>query len=180
MARAELGNVLGIAAVDRSDETLLGTVVTDTANGFTVSAAEFRNFRVGQIIDVVTKSSGATGAGFLGRTVTALDSATNTVTYSGADATLTTSFGAYLAGTWEPTTPVAVGGVVRDDYANMNGGFGPGTGFNGAGLFTGVDSMRARLTAINATTYSAAELDKMTVNDMIYALRVNDYAGSIK
>jgi hypothetical protein len=40
--------------------------------------------------------------------------------------------------------------------------------------------MRDRLTAISATTYSAAELDKMTYNDMVYAIRVNDYAGSIK
>lgn len=180
MARAEIGNMLGVAAVDKTDETLLGTVVTDTANGFTVTAAEFRNFRVGMVIDMVTKTTGATGAGALGRTVTALDSATNTVTYSGADLTLTTLFGAYPAGQWELPTPAVVGGVSRDEYANLNGGFGSGIGFNGGGLFTGIDYMRARLKVISATTYTDAELDKMTTNDMVYALRVNDYAGSVK
>jgi hypothetical protein len=180
MARLQLGNEVGVTAVDKPDETLLGTVVTDGANSFTVSAADFRNFRVGQVIDVVTKTTGATGAGFLGRTVTALDSATNTVTYSGADATLTTSFGAYLAGQWELAAPAAgSGGVANDLYVNVNGGFGPGAGFNSQ-IFNSIDAMRARLTAIDSTTYSAAQLDLMTMNDMIYAIRVSDYSGSIK
>jgi xanthine dehydrogenase molybdopterin-binding subunit B len=40
-------------------------------------------------------------------------------------------------------------------------------------------AINARLTAISATTYSAANLDKMTLNDKIYALRLNDDAGTI-
>lgn len=40
-------------------------------------------------------------------------------------------------------------------------------------------SINARLTAINATLYSAANLDKMTLNDKIYALRVLDDSGTI-
>lgn len=36
------------------------------------------------------------------------------------------------------------------------------------------NSLDARLTAIDATLYSQANLDKMTQNDKVYALRVND------
>jgi hypothetical protein len=100
--------------------------------------------------------------------------------YTGADLTLTTAFGAYLSGQWELAQPPAVpAGGGREDYANVNGGVGVGTGFDDAN-FGSIDAMRARLTAISATTYSAAELDKMTMNDMIYAIRVNDRSGSIK
>lgn len=42
-----------------------------------------------------------------------------------------------------------------------------------------VDAMRARLTAISGTTYTAAVLDKMTVNDMVFAIRAADEAASI-
>jgi len=40
-------------------------------------------------------------------------------------------------------------------------------------------AINARLTAINGTLYSAANLDKMTLNDKIYALRVLDDSGTI-
>ena len=42
-----------------------------------------------------------------------------------------------------------------------------------------VGELKARLTALNATSYSAARLASMTVNDMVYALRVasGDAAG---
>jgi len=167
-------------ARDRVDETLLGTVVTDVANGFTVSAAEIKNFRIGQIIDVVTKATGVVGAGVTARTITAIDTATNTVTYSGADATLTTAFGAYPTGQWELSSPLAgTAGTVNDPYANLNGGFGVYSGFNASGNLISVAAMRARLQVINATTYSDAQLDLMSYNDLIYAIRVNDYPGSI-
>jgi hypothetical protein len=42
-----------------------------------------------------------------------------------------------------------------------------------------VTALRTRLAAISATTYTEAVLDKMTVNDMLYALRVNDEAAGI-
>lgn len=180
MARLQIGNEVGVAAVDKVDDTLLGTVVADGANSFTVTAADLRNFRVGMVIDIVTKTTGATGAGALGVTVTGVNNATNTITYSGSDLTLTTSFGAYLAGQWELASPVAgTAGTVNDPYANVNGGPSPFSGFD-ANYFGSIQMMRERLTAISATTYAAAELDKMTYNDLIYALRVNDAAGSIK
>lgn len=42
-----------------------------------------------------------------------------------------------------------------------------------------VTTLRARLTALSATTYTAARLNTMTVNDMVYALRLSsaDNAG---
>lgn len=40
-------------------------------------------------------------------------------------------------------------------------------------------SLKARLTAISGTAYSAARLATMTQNDMLYALRLNDDAGTI-
>jgi hypothetical protein len=42
-----------------------------------------------------------------------------------------------------------------------------------------VTSMRARLAAINGAYYTSAMLDKMTTNDMLYAIRLNDEAGSV-
>lgn len=41
------------------------------------------------------------------------------------------------------------------------------------------DSLDARLNAIDSTLYSQTNLDKMTQNDKVYALRVNDDAGSL-
>lgn len=40
-------------------------------------------------------------------------------------------------------------------------------------------ALDARLTAISATTYTQAQLDKMTLNDKRYAVRLADDADSI-
>jgi hypothetical protein len=45
--------------------------------------------------------------------------------------------------------------------------------------FADIGAMRTRLTAISATAYSAANLDKMTRNDMVHALRLADEAASV-
>lgn len=45
--------------------------------------------------------------------------------------------------------------------------------------YASISAMRTRLTAISATAYSAANLDLMTVNDMVYALRLADDAAGI-
>ena len=42
------------------------------------------------------------------------------------------------------------------------------------GNFRDIAAARARLTAISSSTYPAATLDKMTLNDMIYAIRIAD------
>jgi hypothetical protein len=180
MARAQIGNDPGLTAVDKTNETLLGSVVSVTANNFVVSAAEFRNFKVGQTIDLLVEATGSATGGAAGRTVVGLNSATNTVTYSGDDiATLDDSFAAYRAGAWEPATPVSAGGVTKDLYTNFNGGTSLGSGFD-SNVFGSIDAMRARLKVIASTTYTDAELDKMTMNDMVYAIRLNDAPGSIK
>lgn len=43
-----------------------------------------------------------------------------------------------------------------------------------------VTAMRARLTAISGTTYTAARLNTMTENDMLYALRMSDDLAGVK
>lgn len=53
-----------------------------------------------------------------------------------------------------------------------------GTGFTDPDMAT-IDAMRARLTAISGTSYSAARLNQMTYNDMVYALRVHDSPTTI-
>lgn len=70
----------------------------------------------------------------------------------------------------------AVGGT---GGKNINGGDNVQAGLDLDNADT-IAAMRARLTAINATTYSSTQLNRMTYNDMVYALRVNDAAGSIK
>lgn len=59
------------------------------------------------------------------------------------------------------------------------GGKGDEGGWSDANALS-VDAMRTRLTAISATAYSSDKLDRMTTNDMLYALRVHDSAGTVR
>jgi hypothetical protein len=45
--------------------------------------------------------------------------------------------------------------------------------------YVDVAALRARLTAINAVSYSVARLNTMTKNDMVYAVRLNDDLAGI-
>lgn len=45
--------------------------------------------------------------------------------------------------------------------------------------YASIAALDTRLTAISATIYSQAQLDKMTDNDKVYALRLNDDPGTI-
>lgn len=45
--------------------------------------------------------------------------------------------------------------------------------------YDSVGALRTRLTAINSGYYTSGRLDKMTKNDMVYAVRLNDDAGTI-
>lgn len=45
--------------------------------------------------------------------------------------------------------------------------------------YDSVSNLRSRLATINAGLYTAAVLDVMTVNDMAYAVRLNDDSTSI-
>lgn len=69
-------------------------------------------------------------------------------------------------------------GVNANAGININGGDDAGAGFTDSDMAT-LTAMRARLTAISGTLYSAANLNKLTWNDMVYALRVNDALAGI-
>lgn len=46
--------------------------------------------------------------------------------------------------------------------------------------YDSIANMRTRLAAISGTTYTSKMLDTMSMNDMQYALRVNDNPTTIK
>lgn len=70
-------------------------------------------------------------------------------------------------------------GVTAVGGKNRNGG-----NDGNAGLVltnqVSIAAMRTRLAAINPNSYTQQRLDTMTYNDLVYALRVHDAAGSIK
>lgn len=71
-------------------------------------------------------------------------------------------------------------GAVDTNFTNARKSTpGAGADITTPANYASITAMRARLTAISATTYSSANLDTMSVNDMVYALRVNDDASSI-
>jgi hypothetical protein len=174
VVRAQIGNELGVASVDKTNENALATVTADGSNTFTVSVADARNLRIGMMIDVTHTSGSPVRIG--NRSIDAIVGTTGVITYSGADGTVQAGDLVFLTGQYEPATPPVVNGQSRDDYANLNGGASiyQGTMHFAAGS---IQAMRERLTAISGTTYSSAELDKMTYNDLVYALRVNDIGG---
>lgn len=45
--------------------------------------------------------------------------------------------------------------------------------------YASITALRARLAAISGATFTTARLDAMTVNDMVYAVRVNDDLAGI-
>jgi hypothetical protein len=168
MADAQIGNHMGVAAVDNIG-VKLADISAEGVNTFTVgSAAQLRNFEVGMNIDFRTA---ATGALVANRNVTQINNTTNVIVYDGADAATTTAEDVFLGG----QSPVAA----SLPKSNLNGGASAQAGLELSEADT-IFKLRARLKAISATTYSDAELNKMTYNDMVYALRVNDAAGSIK
>lgn len=168
--QAQIGNNLGVAARDTTS-AIMAEISADGSNTVTVSAADARKFQPGMLIDIITKSSGAAVAS--ARSVDAINIVTGVITYSGANVDATPGTDAIYAASGYEAAP-----TYRDGYTNLNGGFGVRRGLDLDNTDT-VDAMRARLAAINATTYSADQLDKMTYNDMVYAIRVNDAPGSI-
>lgn len=157
-----IGNVRGLP-ITGFGGSKLADISADGAN--TITLDSIRRITVGDFIDILNKATGAVLASH--RQVTNLTSA-GVLTYGGADvAAVPGTHAVYRDGAGAPT-----GGV------SISGGPTPQAGFN---MDLGsIDSLRARLTEINATTYSAAQLDIMTENDMVYAIRVNDELESIK
>lgn len=162
MANQQIGNTLGVTSVGYGDEKL-AEISADGAN--TVTLDTTKKIRVGDNIDILVKSSKAVLAS--ARQVTDLTSA-GVLTYNGANVDATPGTHAvYKANSGAPTGPVGLSGG-----PSVSQGFDP--------LIGNITQMRARLQQINATTYSNAELDKMTTNDMVYALRLADTAGSVR
>lgn len=65
------------------------------------------------------------------------------------------------------------------DAGNANGN--PTTnGTSDSSNYSSVAGLRARLTAVNAGYYTAALLNRMTKNDLVYAVRQADDAAGIK
>jgi hypothetical protein len=65
-------------------------------------------------------------------------------------------------------------GVVDSNFTNANRTQGNVTNLTTPLNYTSVSALRARLTALDAFTYSAANLDILSVNDMVYAVRSID------
>ena len=64
--------------------------------------------------------------------------------------------------------------------SNMNGGTStPPTGLDMDNA-DNIAAMRTRLNTIDSGFYTTAKLNTMTYNDMVYAIRVNDNATTIK
>lgn len=154
MADQQVGNILGVAA-NGNQPTLLSAITADGAN--TVTISDLSRIVVGMFVDIVTKASGAVVA--TNRQITNLTSA-GVATYSGGDITASAAEGIYPVGGWAPT------GV-----ANLNGGTLPSNGFDLDDADT-IATLKTKLFALDATSYSQARLATMTENDMVYALRL--------
>lgn len=157
MADQAVGNVHGLAIVGNDnlneEDSELANITASGVNTVTVDNLE--RIRVGMQIDIVTKSTGAVVAS--NRTVNSLTSA-GVLTYSGADAATTNNEAVYPAGYF---------------------GFSSQVGFYDKDALT-IAHMRTRLKQIDAGYYTNARLDNMSYNDMVYAIRVTDHAGTIK
>ncbi len=71
-------------------------------------------------------------------------------------------------------------GVAARGTNNLNGGTAVDTAFflTNVGNLT-ISQLKTRLTAINATSYSAERLRTLSFNDMVYAVRLADQPASI-
>lgn len=162
MADLQIGNREGVAA-SGNQPTLLATVTADGVN--TVTVDDVSKLVAGQIIDIVHKTDGTELAA--SRTITNITSG-KVVTYDGADVAATVNHGLY------PEDGYAAAG-----RSNINGGVSEQAGYESDHMDS-IAAMRARLTAINSTEYTAARLNTMLANDMAYAIRLNDAPDTIK
>lgn len=67
---------------------------------------------------------------------------------------------------------------VTDDRRTQNQTSAPGN-LNVDNRYLSVGSLRAALAARSASTYTTSVLNRMTKNDMVYALRLFDDAGGV-
>lgn len=76
-------------------------------------------------------------------------------------------------------TAVDAGGGTNKTNVNGGGTDAPQGGFWDTDLVS-IATLRARLAAIDAGFYTAARLNSMSKNDMVYAVRVADAPSTIK
>lgn len=167
MVVSQKSNVLGIQAVD-NERAAIATVSADGGvadNTFDIPANDVGQIPVGSAIDVYT--TGGT-AQLTNRTVTTLTSA-GAVTFGGAVAgPLTVGAEVFITGQRDKDAPT-----------NYHGGPSVDRPYHNSDM-NSVAAMRARLTQIDANAYSNANLNLMSYNDLIYALRVHDDPGTLK
>lgn len=164
MADAQVGNVHGLAAVGERNK--LAEITADGANTVTIAPTELQKISAGMVIDILNKTTFAVLA--IDRNVTNVTSG-GVVTYDGADV-------AAVAGTH---AVFQANSDVPAARSNLNGGAEDNSGFDNDNLDT-IKRMRARLAIIDSGFYTAARLNAMTVNDMIFAIRTSDNPASIK
>lgn len=171
MADLMLGNPSGVCAVGSADSKI-AEVVADAANSFLVAAADLPKFYVGQRIIFRVKATGAV----FGTTARIITSISNiAVTYDGADVALVA--GTHIICENEPAdTVTALNSYQR---SNQNGGPSAGRAF-GAANFQDLDTMREYLNILDGAYFTTARLNRMTYNDLVYAVRVRAYPTSIK
>lgn len=169
MADLQIGNEAGVTAVGNADGKI-AEIAADQANSFLTS--DVNKFYIGQSIIFRVKSTGAV-FGTTARTVTAISSLG--ITYDGADLALVPGTHAV----YDADMGVGVATVGSNHKTNINGGTSARDAWQLNGIES-IQSLRARLFAFNSTTFSQARLDKMTMNDMLYAYRMSVAASTVK
>lgn len=70
-------------------------------------------------------------------------------------------------------------GFVNKQRVKADSNIGDETDLTTPANYASIDALDARLKVINAAYYTNARLDKMTLNDKVYAVRVADDADTI-
>ena len=160
MADTQLGNRMGLATPAQSP--LIANITADGAN--TVTVTEWRRLRLNMHVDIRTKATGVVVAA--DRTITGMTN-TGVITYSGADVAATSAEGLYPVGEWSAGPRSIPGGG-----QSIRRGFDLGT------MTTNIEDLRQRLKDLNAGYYTDTVLNGLTYNDLVYAVRLADEAGS--
>lgn len=169
MTNVMIGNELGVAASDQPNQTLLASIAGDGVadNTLSVTGLNLQGLQPGMTVDFRVRATGSATGGATNRLITYVDAVNALVGYSGADVDIAdASFGIYPVG----------GYAISAGYHNINGGSSLSRGFTLEEVTDSVASMREFLFSIDATTYSAAQLNRMTSNDLMYACRMT-YGG---
>lgn len=172
MTALQIGNEIGVISVD-NDDAKLAEITADGVSSFTVALADVAKFSIFKPIVFRVK---ATGAGF-GTTSRVVQYATDTgvVGYSGADIALVPGTHAV----YDASVPYATSTTAKTGKTNINGGSGEQAGFSDYS-FGSLENMRTELARLVPGTYTNAYLNKMTWNDMVYAIRAHKYPTSFR